>query len=404
MVLTAGYLKIVKVLKTIATTAKVIRVTSKSLLSNFKKTAAALGGKIYKVIVFAAQGVRAAVVATAGALKSVAKTLGGAFMKVLKGMRIAANFIRVTAIPMLMTTLMTVGTTLMAAMAPFLPIVLIVAAAIGAVVGIFLLIQKSIEGLGLGSMSDLMTVVFAGMKDGVNHFLNMFIKIGKKIGEVGGTIAKALGFEVPEFLTNMAEMEYFDTDNASKALTEGQLKNREAIEKKAKKLGWEEMYAELKKIDLRAANNINKNDKQRIQRALEVYYITGKKISELQEKTTPQNDYQFEIFSLKNINRDELYLKINNRFLDMLDAGFVDEVRILREREGLSSEHMSMRSVGYRQIWKYLDNEIDLNEAIELAQTATRQIAKRQLTWMRSMKNLKLESHKNIYKKFESLI
>lgn len=232
MMLTAGYLKIVKVLKTIATTAKVIRVTSKSLLSNFKKTAAALSGKIYKVIVFAAQGVRAAVIATAGALKSVAKTLGGAFMKVLKGMRIAANFIRVTAIPMLMTTLMTVGTTLMAAMAPFLPIVLIVAAAIGAVVGIFLLIQKSIEGLGLGSMSDLMTVVFAGMKDGVNHFLNMFIKIGKKIGEVGGTIAKALGFEVPEFLTNMAEMEYFDTDNASKALTEGQLKNREAIEKK----------------------------------------------------------------------------------------------------------------------------------------------------------------------------
>ena len=164
------------------------------------------------------------------------------------------------------------------------------------------------------------------------------------------------------------------------------------------------MYAELKKIDLRAANNINKNDKQRIQRALEVYYITGKKISELQEKTTPQNDYQFEIFSLKNINRDELYLKINNRFLDMLDAGFVDEVRTLREREGLSSKHMSMRSVGYRQIWKYLDNEIDLNEATELAQTATRQIAKRQLTWMRSMKNLKQESYKNIYKKFESLI
>ena len=192
--------------------------------------------------------------------------------------------------------------------------------------------------------------------------------------------------------------------NGIAQLPEKNMQIREAIEKKAQKQGWEEMYAELKKIDLRAANNINKNDKQRIQRALEVYYITGKKISELQEKTTPQNDYQFEIFSLKNINRDELYLKINNRFLDMLDAGFVDEVRTLREREGLSSEHMSMRSVGYRQIWKYLDNEIDLNEATELAQTATRQIAKRQLTWMRSMKNLKQESYKNIYKKFESLI
>ena len=187
-------------------------------------------------------------------------------------------------------------------------------------------------------------------------------------------------------------------------LPEKNMEIREEIEKKAQKQGWGEIYAELKKIDLCAANNINKNDKQRIQRALEVYYITGKKISELQKKTKPQNDYQFEVFSLKNINRDVLYSKINNRFLDMLEAGFVEEVRILREREGLSSGHMSMRAVGYRQIWKYLDNEIDLNEATKLAQTSTRQLAKRQLTWMRSMKNLKQESHKNIYKKIESLI
>tara|TARA_Y100001954_G_C15797185_1_gene598270 strand:+ start:907 stop:2451 length:1545 start_codon:yes stop_codon:yes gene_type:complete len=232
MLATAGFLKIVKVMKSIAAAARMINITSKLLLRNFKRTASALAGKIYKVIVTTAQLVRAGVIATSASLKSVAASLGGAFTKVLKAMRVAATFIRVTAIPMLMTTLATVGTTLMAAMAPFLPIVLIVAAAIGAVVGIFLLIQKSIEGLGLGSMSDLLTVVFAGMKDGVNHFLNMFIAIGKKIGEIGGRIASALGFEVPEFLTNMAEMEYFDTDNASKALTEGQIKNREAIEKK----------------------------------------------------------------------------------------------------------------------------------------------------------------------------
>ena len=192
--------------------------------------------------------------------------------------------------------------------------------------------------------------------------------------------------------------------NGIAQLPEKNMEIREEIEKKAQKQGWGEIYAELKKIDLCAANNINKNDKQRIQRALEVYYITGKKISELQKKTKPQNDYQFEVFSLKNINRDELYSKINNRFLDMLEAGFVEEVRILREREGLSSGHMSMRAVGYKQIWKYLDNEIDLNEATKLAQTSTRQLAKRQLTWMRSMKNLKQESHKNIYKKIESLI
>ena len=227
-----------------------------------------------------------------------------------------------------------------------------------------------------------------------------------------GSFVRDASFQIDESIKNNriplivgGTMLYLNSlSNGIAQLPEKNMQIREAIEKKAQKQGWEEMYAELKKIDLRAANNINKNDKQRIQRALEVYYITGKTISELQEKTTPQNDYQFEVFSLKNINRDELYLKINNRFLDMLDAGFVDEVRILREREGLSSKHMSMRSVGYRQIWKYLDNEIDLNEATELAQTATRQIAKRQLTWMRSMKNLKQESHKNIYKKFESLI
>jgi len=227
-----------------------------------------------------------------------------------------------------------------------------------------------------------------------------------------GSFVRDASFQIDESIKNNriplivgGTMLYLNSlSNGIAQLPEKNMQIREAIEKKAQKQGWEEMYAELKKIDLRAANNINKNDKQRIQRALEVYYITGKTISELQEKTTPQNDYQFEIFSLKNINRDELYLKINNRFLDMLDAGFVDEVRTLREREGLSSKHMSMRSVGYRQIWKYLDNEIDLNEATELAQTATRQIAKRQLTWMRSMKNLKQESYKNIYKKFESLI
>ncbi len=227
-----------------------------------------------------------------------------------------------------------------------------------------------------------------------------------------GSFVRDASFQIDESIKNNriplivgGTMLYLNSlSNGIAQLPEKNMQIREAIEKKAQKQGWEEMYAKLKKIDLRAANNINKNDKQRIQRALEVYYITGKKISELQEKTTPQNDYQFEIFSLKNINRDELYLKINNRFLDMLDAGFVDEVRTLREREGLSSKHMSMRSVGYRQIWKYLDNEIDLNEATELAQTATRQIAKRQLTWMRSMKNLKQESYKNIYKKFESLI
>ena len=87
----------------------------------------------------------------------------------------------------------------------------------------------------------------------------------------------------------------------------------------------------------------------------------------------------------------------------MLEAGFVDEVRTLKGREHLSSKHISMRSVGYRQIWKYLDNEISLDEATELAQIATRQLAKRQLTWMRSMKDISEIGNNNISKKIESL-
>ena len=173
-------------------------------------------------------------------------------------------------------------------------------------------------------------------------------------------------------------------------------KIRADIEKEAEEIGWKKMHLKLKNIDPTAAEKINYNDKQRIQRALEVYELTGKKISELQTKKKNKREFEFQVFVKNHITREDLYKKINQRFIKMINNGFVDEVSELMKRKKLTARHPSMRSVGYRQIWQYLDNEISLEKATDLAQIATRQLAKRQYTWLNNMENItKIDSQNN---------
>jgi len=167
-------------------------------------------------------------------------------------------------------------------------------------------------------------------------------------------------------------------------LPEADLAVRAAIDAKAAQAGWAAVHEELAQVDPQAAARIPMNDQQRIQRALEVHRITGKPITALQQaRVSAFADVNLIEIALAPLERAELHTKIESRFKAMLDAGFVEEVRNLYERGGLSPEHPSMRAVGYRQLWRYLAGQIGLNEATNLAIAATRQLAKRQMTWLR---------------------
>jgi tRNA dimethylallyltransferase len=168
-------------------------------------------------------------------------------------------------------------------------------------------------------------------------------------------------------------------------LPEADLGVRAEIDAQAAAMGWAEVHRELARVDPQAAARIHRNDPQRIQRALEVYRVTGQPISQLQRSRVSilADVHTLEIV-LAPLDRQSLLAHLRTRFEAMLAAGFVDEVRVLRDRGDLSAEHPSMRAVGYRQIWRYLDGECSLEDARERVVVATRQLAKRQLTWLRA--------------------
>ena len=158
---------------------------------------------------------------------------------------------------------------------------------------------------------------------------------------------------------------------------------RGAIEAEAAEQGWDRLHVELARVDPAAARRIHPNDPQRIQRALEVYRLTGVSLSQLCAIQPTPLPYRFCKLALAPANRDELRSRIRRRFLEMLDHGLIDEVRTLRDLGSLHPDLPSMRSVGYRQVWAYLEGECTEADMIELGIIATRQFAKRQMTWLR---------------------
>lgn len=159
---------------------------------------------------------------------------------------------------------------------------------------------------------------------------------------------------------------------------------RARIEARAEEQGWAVLHAELARVDPVAAQRIHPNDPQRIQRALEVYEVTGRALSDFFPETPAALPFHVTKIALIPQDRAELHRRIAQRFAVMVSAGFVAEVEALRARRDLHPDLPSMRAVGYRQIWEYLDGTGDLPTQIERAVIATRQLARRQLTWLRA--------------------
>lgn len=170
-------------------------------------------------------------------------------------------------------------------------------------------------------------------------------------------------------------------------LPQGDAKVRAEIDAEALALGWPAVHSRLAKADPAAAKRINPNDSQRIQRALEVFEISGRSLTDWQNDAVPKEDgrgIEFVKVALQIAERKLLHERIEQRLDRMFQRGFVEEVAALMRRPGLTAELPSMRAVGYRQVWAHLAGQYGLQEARYRALVATRQLAKRQITWLRS--------------------
>ena len=170
---------------------------------------------------------------------------------------------------------------------------------------------------------------------------------------------------------------------------------RRQISLDAAQYGWPHIHHELAQVDPISAARLNPNDPQRLQRALEVYRLTGISLTqwhaEQKQHASALADHRYTAIAVAVSPQDRkvLHQRIEQRFLQMLEQGLIEEVNALRQRGDLSPELPSIRAVGYRQVWEHLDGNIDYNTLIEQGVAATRQLAKRQLTWLRSWPDLR---------------
>jgi tRNA dimethylallyltransferase len=175
--------------------------------------------------------------------------------------------------------------------------------------------------------------------------------------------------------------------NGISTLPAGSEAIRAGIDADAARLGWPALHARLAGLDPVAAARIHPNDAQRIQRALEVHSIAGEPLSTLQRRPDGRTrlEREFVVAALVPGDRARLHSDLAERFHRMMEAGLLEEVRRLHARGDLSAEHPAIRAVGYRQLWSHLEGSHPLAAAVERGVAATRQLAKRQLTWLRSM-------------------
>ncbi|MBP2169506.1 tRNA dimethylallyltransferase [Erwinia toletana] len=163
---------------------------------------------------------------------------------------------------------------------------------------------------------------------------------------------------------------------------------RQRIEQMASEKGWEALHRQLCEIDPVAGSRIHPNDPQRLSRALEVFFISGKTLTELTKTSGEALPYNVSQFAIAPQNRELIHQRIELRFQQMLASGFEAEARALFAREDLHTDLPSIRCVGYRQMWSYLAGEIDYDEMVYRGICATRQLAKRQITWLRGWQNV----------------
>jgi len=167
---------------------------------------------------------------------------------------------------------------------------------------------------------------------------------------------------------------------------------RARLDQEGKVIGWPAMHEKLSSVDPETAARLKPNDSQRLQRALEVFEITGKPMSTLLADSPSEDGREgssipawIDLVSLEPSDRARLHANLEKRFDEMLAAGFMDEVKVLRTNPNLHADLPAIRSVGYRQAWEFLDNQIDFDQMRYKALAATRQLGKRQLTWLRAI-------------------
>ncbi len=196
-------------------------------------------------------------------------------------------------------------------------------------------------------------------------------------------IRKVLAGNKIPLLTGGTMMYFNALQKGLSVLPESDERIRDEIYRQGEAQGWDWLHQKLQGVDPETASRLHPHDRQRIARALEVYQISGQPLSVLNQSSQDEHEFSYVNLILFPEDRHWLHERINRRFEQMLKAGFLDEVRALKHRWPLTADMPSMRSVGYRQAWDYLDGLYGEDELVLKGQAATRQLAKRQLTWLR---------------------